>query len=477
MESQGKYDYAILGEGLASWVAALLLSRQGDRVLIMPERKERREFVGRILFGLEQNGILLRMLERWGLSKAVLIGHVRARMECLTPETSLWIQGPLTERGLGTPGFELQGPAYEKLLKVVESMEEGTEWKAAFESEFIARVKRTTDTRVHWIPFLPDTAASWKKIVRKVVSPLARGIRLPREKSSVGEGGGRLLRGLGHFLSREESWVHRAPQPIQIATDLFALRNAYFSDEIFDTLKEEFRRVLRASGVEFLSDETKPHFKRDSSGTWEGFYEGDKKGKGQAAAVGGPMNLFRFDQLILSHQLDPETLSRFEAVSRKSIELDLDTKEYDRYELEVRFRQNPFPFREPAELVSRSPSGGWVRLSVYQNPKTSVRVGAWIPADAVKTKGDPKIVAERRLLREIRESLPGLEIDSDKTEITTEIHRERRFKRGIGVRGKAGRVWHAHHRSYPQMGEYGPILAAIEIARRRARKKKRVLPI
>lgn len=478
MDSQGKYDYAILGEGLASWVSALLLSRQGDRVLIIPERTEnRREFVGRILFGLEKDGILLRMLERWGLSKAVLKGRSLARMECLTPETSLWIQGPLTERALGTPGFELEGAAYEKLLKVVENMEKGTEWKATFESEFIARVKRTTDKRVHWIPFLPDTAKTWKHIVRKVVAPQARGIRLPREKSAVGEGAGRLLRGLGHFLSREESWVRRAPHPIQIATDLFALRNAYFSDEIFDTLRDEFRRILRASGVEFLSDQVIPHFKRDSSGTWEGFYEAEKKGNTSNPSTQGAMNHFQFDQLILSRQLEPEMLARFEEGARKNLELDLDTREYDRYELEVRFRENPFPFREPAELVSRSPSGGWVRLSVYQEPKTSVRVGAWIPVDGVKTKGDPKIVAERRLLREIRESLPGLMIDADHTEISTEIHRERRFRPGIGVRGKASRVWHAHHRSYPKMGEYGPILAAIEIARRRARKKKRPLPI
>jgi hypothetical protein len=469
MESQGKYDFAILGEGLAAWIAALLLARQGERVLIIPERKARREFVGRILFGLEQNGILLRMLERWGLSKSVLKGRSLARMECLTPETSLWIQGPLTGKALGTPGFELEGAAYEKLLKVVETMEEKNDWKTAFESEFISRVKRTTDRRVYWIPFLPDTAASWKTIVRKVVAPQAKGIRLPREKSAVGEGAGRLLRGLGHFLSREESWVRRAPQPIQIASDLFALRNAYFSDEISEALKTEFRRVLRASGVEFISDGVTPHFKRDSSGTWEGFYEGGAKDHS--------MNIFRFDQLILSRELDPDTLGRFEEGARKNLELDLDEKEYDRFELEVRFRKNPFPFKEPAELVSRSPSGGWVRLSVYQDPQPSVRVGAWVPVDGVKTKGDPKIVAERRLLREIRESLPGLEIDSEHAEVTTEIHRERRFKRGIGVRGRASRVWHAHPRSYPWMGEYGPILAAIEIARRRARKKKRVLSI
>jgi hypothetical protein len=469
METQGKYDFAILGEGLSAWVAALLLARQGDRVLIIPEKRERREFVGRILFGLEQNGILLRMLERWGLSKAVLKGRSRARMECLTPETSLWIQGPLTEKGLGTPGFEIEGQAYDKLLRVVAKMEEQSDWKTAFESEFISRVKFTTDKRLHWVPFLPSTASSWKRIVKKVVRPQAKGIRLPRESSSVGEGAGRLLRGLGHFLSREESWVSRAPSPIQIASDLFALRNAYFTDEIFDTLKDEFRRILRASGVEFLSDEVEPHFKRDSSGSWEGFYEGDRGEKG--------MNLFQFDQLIVTRTLESETLARFEEDARKNIELDLDKKELDRYELEVRFRRNPFPFREAAELVSRSPTGGWVRLSVYQDPKTVVRVGAWIPVDAVQTKGDSKIVAERRLLREIKESLPGLDIDSEHTEVATEIHRERRFKSSIGVRGKASHFWHAHHQSYPKMGEYGPILAAIEIARRRARKKKRVLPI
>ncbi len=466
MESSGKYDYAIFGEGISAWIAALLLSRQGDRVIVIPESREGPEFIGRILFGLEPNGILLRMLERWGLPKESLRGHAKARMECLTPETSLWLQGALIEKGLGTPGFELAGPAYEKLLQVVESMESKTDWKEAFESEFLARVQMTTDKRLRWIPFLPDTARSWKHIVRKVVHARSRGISLPKE-ASTGEGTGRLLRGIGHLLSRDEARIRRSPNPIQIASDLFALRNAYFSDEILGSLREEFRRILRAAGVDFLPEHAVPHFKRDSSGSWEGFYDSERK----------ELSLFRFDHLILTRQLEPDMLARFEDSARKNIENDLDPQEYDRFELEVRFKQNPFPFAEPAELVSRSPSGGWVRLSVYQEPKASVRVGAWVPVDGVKTKGDSKIVAERRLLREIRESLPGLSIDSEHSEITTEIHRERRFKSGIGVRGHAARVLHAHHQSYPQMGEYGPILAAIEIARRRARKKKRVLPI
>src|SRR5690606_16733722 len=112
MESSGKYDHAIFGESLAGGIAALLLSRQGERVLVIPEARKRLDFVGRVLFGLESNGILLRMLERWGLPKQFLEKQPKARMECLTPETSLWLQGPLTGKGLGTPAFELPGAAY-----------------------------------------------------------------------------------------------------------------------------------------------------------------------------------------------------------------------------------------------------------------------------------------------------------------------------------------------------------------------------
>lgn len=466
MESQGQYDYAILGEGMAAWVAALLLSRQGDRVLIIPEKAVDREFAGRILFGLEPGGILLRMLERWGLSKAVLKGQIRARMECLTPETSLWIQGPMKERGLGLPSYELDGAAYEKLLEVVSSLEQDAAWKSDFEKDFTARVKRTTEKNWHHLPLLADTAHNWKRIIRKVIGPRAHALRLPHETSAVGEGGGRLLRGLGHLLYREESWVKRAPKPLQIAADLFALRNAYFSDEIFGLLRDEFRKILIASGVDFLPDGVSPHFKRDSTGVWEALYDSGKKGE---------MSLVRSDHLIFTRHLGSESLTRFESAARKEIEENLESESYDRYELEVRFRKNPFPFNEPAELVSRSPSGGWVRLSVYQRPETTVRVGAWVPS--AKMKGDSRIVTERRLLREIRESLPGLAIDSENTDVVTEVYSERRFKAGIGVRGSDARIWHAHHQSYPKMGEYGPIIAAIEIARLRARKKKRVLPL
>ncbi|MBC7387275.1 MAG: hypothetical protein H7301_14070 [Cryobacterium sp.] len=466
MESQGKYDFAIFGENLAGWVAALLLSRQGDRVLMIPEKREGREFVGRVLFGLEPEGILIRMLEGWGLSPSALQSHSRARMECLTPETSLWIQGSLAEKSLGTPGFEFGGKGYEKLLKVVETMELNASWKEEFAREFLGRVRKTTKPRWRNLPFLPDSSRSWKKIVRRVVNPQAKGLGLPIDASS-GDGTGRLIRGLGHLLYREESWIRRKPHPIQVASDFFALRNAYFSDEIFPSLKAEFRKILKASGVEFLDEDVYPHFKRDTSGQWEGFFEGDKN----------QLSHFEFGQMIFTRQLEPSTMSRFEDESKKNVEMDLQESEINRYEMEVRFRSNPFPFEESAELVSRSPSGGWVRLSVYRDPATSVRVGAWVPIDGVQSKGDAKIVAERRLLREIRESLPGLAIDSEHTEVSTEIHRERRFKAGIGVRGQSKRVWHAHHQSYPEMGEYGPVIAAIEIARRRARKKKRVLPI
>ena len=469
MDSQGHYDYAILGEGLASWVSALLLSRQGDRVVIIPDRPEKREFLGRILFGLERDGILLQMLEHWGISKTLLAGKKKARMECLTPDVTLWVQGSLAEKGLGNPAFELQGPGYDRLLRVVEAMEGNPQWKATFQSEFVARVRRTTGSRLQWIPFLPDTAAIWRAIVRKVVSAQLKGVRLPRESTLKKDGATGLLRGLGSLLSRDGSWQERSSQPIQVASDLYALRNAYFSDEIFDDLKLEFRKILRASGVDFLEDEARPHFKRDSSGTWEGFYDANQKEQS--------MRLFRFENFILTRPLEPESFARFEAGSRKLIELDFDPKEIDRYQTEIRFRENPFPFREAAELVSRSPSGGWLRLSVYQDPAPCLRVGAWIPADDVSTRGDVKIVTERRLLREIRESLPSLQLEADQVEISTQVHRERKFRKSLGVKGKSPRVWHAHHESYPRMGEYGPLLAAIEIARRRARKKKRVLPI
>lgn len=466
MESQAKYDFAIFGEGVTAWIAALLLAKQGERVLIMPEVRDRREFSGRILFGLEPGGVLLRMLERWGVSSSVLASHNHARMECLTPESSLWIQGSLTEKSLGSPGFEFGGTQYEPLLGVVKSLEDANEWKGEFQQEWVERIRRTTDPRLSRIPFLPNTARAWKGVVRKILKPRLRGVKIPSH-ASQSDSTGRLLRGLAHLLYREEARSDRAPSGFQVATDLFALRNAYFSDEVFETLKGEFRRVLIATGVAFLPDDVYPEFKRDSSGAWEGFYAGANKSVAH----------FQFDQLIFNRPLGPNTLDRFQADAKKALLPDFQAEEFDRYELEIRFKENPFPFSGPAELVSRSPSGGWVRLSVYQTPDASVRVGAWIPVDAVTSKGDAKMVVERRLLREIRESLPGLEIDSEHSVITTVAHREKRFRPGIGVQGSDPRIWHAHDQSYPQMGEYGPIIAAIEIARIRARKKRIILPI
>jgi len=457
MESQGKYDFAVFGEGLAGWISALLLAKQGERVLIIPEKRDRREFTGRILFGLEPGGILLRMLQRWGISSSILNRHSKARMECLTPDSSLWIQGSLDDQELGSPGFELGGSNYEKLLSVVRTMEKSSDWKSDFERELVERIRLTTDKRLNRVPFLPDTARAWRGVIRKVLHRQAKGIRIPTPKSKE-DSTGRLLRGLGHLLYREESWTEKTPSPLQVAADLFALRNAYFSDEIFKSLKDEFRRVLIATGVEFLPDTVYPEFKRDSSGNWEGFYDNGKK----------TFSNFQFDHLIFARSLGVNSLNRFEVESQKVLLPDFEAKEFDRYELEVRFKENPFPFTEPAELVSRSLSGGWVRLSIYQTPETSVRVGAWIPVNALNSKGDAKLIAERRLLREIKESLPGLAIDEATSNITTEVHREKRFKSGIGVKGSGPRIWHAHGQSYPQLGEYSPMIACIQIGPIRA---------
>lgn len=466
MESQGKYDFAIYGEGLTAWIAALLLAKQGERVLIMPENRDRRGASGRILFGLEPGGILLRILERWGISSTVLSRHSHGRMECLTPDSSLWLQGSLTEKVLGAPGFELGGRKYEQLLGAVKSMEDADEWKREFAQEWVERIRRTTDRRLSRVPFLPNTARSWKRVVRKILNPKVRGIKMPLQSSGSDSTVG-LLQGLDRLLDRDEAKTHRAPSGLQVIADLFALRNAYFADEIFLSLKEEFRRVLAATGVEFLPDTIYPEFKRDSTGSWEGFYESGKKG----------LALFRFDHLVFTRQLEPDSLKRFEGDSKKVFDPDFQRDEFDRYELEIRFKENPFPFFEPAELVSRSPSGGWVRFSVYQTPESSVRVRALIPVKSGSPVGTDRPMVERRLLREIRESLPGLAIDSEHSVVSTEVHRERRFRPALGVKGATSRIWHAHEQSFPQMGEYGPIIAAIEIARLRARKKRIVLPI
>src|SRR5690606_4882838 len=112
---------------------------------------------------------------------------------------------------------EFRGTGYRRLLQVVQSMEEAPEWRADFENEFLQRIALTTRKNIRWIPFLPDAKSSWKRAVRKTLNPRGKGLRLPRE-ASTGEGTGRLIRGFGHLLYRDESWIRRAPHPIQVAS-------------------------------------------------------------------------------------------------------------------------------------------------------------------------------------------------------------------------------------------------------------------
>jgi len=149
-----------------------------------------------------------------------------------------------------------------------------------------------------------------------------------RAKSpAVGEGAGRLLRDSAFSSSREDSWRERAPRPIQITSDLFALRNAYFSDEIFRHIETEFRRILRASGVEFLGDDIRPHFS-GLVGTWEAFTNPIRKGR-RCASV-------RFDHLILRANSIPRTSGDSKKLRGRASNSISIRKAYDRYELEVR---------------------------------------------------------------------------------------------------------------------------------------------
>jgi hypothetical protein len=454
MESSGRYDFAVLGENLAAWTSALLLARQGERVLVLPDgtKTESRD---RLLLGCEPGGVVLRLLERWGVPVAALGARGPAHLECLSSGRSLWLQGPLESEEIGSPGFELRGEALSGLRSAWLALDNSSDWKAEVAERFLAMVRKSTTPAARWLPMQSDAPAAWASALRRGVAPAARAVRSIPDEETVS-----LLKGgTSHFLRGSP-----------VSTDdvgglLFALHGLRHARELAsaeDGLREEMRKALRAGGVAFAPSQTPVRIERAPEGGWVAKVEGSD------AVVG------RFDEWIMTTSVPTDVLPRVDEKTRSALEADLARDEDARYELVLEFEQSPFPFAGSTEFVARGPSGSWLRVSGVD--RDNYRVSASVPVPAgVEAGKEPKGSLQSRLLREVGASLPGVEMENAR--VTLREIRERKFRPGIGVKGSVSGVWHAHYSSYPSLGDYGPFVAAVEVARRRVRSTRRELSV
>lgn len=482
MENQGRYDCAVFGESLAGMVTALLLTRQGERVILIPEPKVRVRD-SRLQFGLEEQGILYRLLLRWGFTESQLeaIGSQDARVEIVSDAMAVSLRDPLDTQGLGSPRYEVSDPAAMAVWDALHEIEKDGSWRKHFQDEFIRGLVREKEGWRRYA-FIPRSAARvWSRSLRKALSQKLKASKLsqlrqvndPNQSPRRNElfSGAAFLMGPGRFRIASG----RFPL-LQTLLEIYALRQTPFAVKNGELFREKLRQVLKHQGVRFIEDGENVHFKRDSSGEWEGFFGSSKDGS---------LVHFRFNHFVFAHSLNARSLALFEDDARKRLERELrdDPCVYMRWRAHADSSSLPFP--SGTELVGIFDRDAPIRVSIYGKEdgadvkagQSLLEVTAWLPIHfgrgkdeitALKTKLQPRI--EREILR----LFPGLTMEA-LSKIEFECERLRDFSPGSGVRSRDRTIWHVNHTSFPSLGEFGPVVAGIELARQFARKDRREL--
>lgn len=482
MENQGRYDCAIFGESLAGMVAALLLSRQGERVVLIPEPKSRVRD-SRLQFGMEENGILYGLLLRWGLSDEQLKAPSTSnpKVEIVSDQMTVSLRQDLAQKSLGSPRYEVPDATANALWDALIEIEKDGAWLKQFEAEFLKGLIREKEGWKRYV-FIPKSAARvWAKSLRKALGQRLKSSKFAQlsRVAESHEGGRRheLFKGASFLMGPGRFRISSGRFPlIQTLLEIYALRRTPFAFKNGEQLKEKLKKVLKHQGVEFIKDGENVNFKRDSSGEWEGFFGSSKEGS---------LMHFRFANFVFAHSLNARTLSLFEDQARKGLERELN----DDPCVHVRWRaivpSETLPHASGAELVAIFDDDAPIRISIYgrddgmelKDGESLIEATAWLPLLSDKRQDELESLRSKlkpRMEREILKAFPGLDL-SQMSSIQFECERLRDFLPGSGVRSKDRAIWHVNHTSFPSLGEFGPVVAGIELARQFARKQGREL--
>jgi len=484
MENQGRYDCAVFGESLAGMVTALLLTRQGERVILIPEPKARVRD-SRLQFGLEEQGILYRLLLRWGLTESQLesIGTEDARVEIVSDSMAVSLRDDLKLQGLGSPRYEIGDATAGALWDALHEIEKDGSWRKHFQDEFLKGLMREKEGWRRYA-FVPRSAARvWSRSLRKALSQKLKSSKIS-QLSQVNDPGqsarrNELFSGAAFLMGPGRFRISSGRFPLlQTLLEIYALRRTPFAFKNGEPLREKLRQVLKSQGVRFIQDGENVHFKRDSSGEWEGFFGNPKD---------GAIVHFRFNHFMFAHSLNARSLALFEDDARKKLERELrdDPCVYMRWRAHADSRALPFP--AGTELVGIFDRDAPIRVSIYgkedgtdlKTGESLIEVTAWLPIHS--GRGKDEIAALRaklqpRIEREIFRVFPGLTADC-LSKIEFECERLRDFSPGSGVRSRDRTIWHVNHTSFPSLGEFGPVVAGIELARQFARRDRRELKL
>lgn len=482
MENQGSYDCAVFGDGLAGMVTALLLSQQGERVVMIPEPKARSRDL-RLQFGLEPDGIFYRFLKRWGaLDESHNFSDVKdPQIEIVSPSMTVLLRNDLKDIRLGSPRFEVDDPSSKILWDALAVLESDLTWVKTFEKELIAGLIRKEKGWQRYA-FLPRSANKvWSRSLKKSLAQFLKPgqyskLRKKHRKDQSTERQQELFKAIAFLMGPGRFRISPGKSPLlQTLVDAYALRKSPFSGKSQESFREHLRAVLKQKGVTFIDDDQSVHFKKKEIGGWEGFFGNSNNDS---------LVHFSFLNFIFAHSLTPKTLSFFEEASRRKLELELvdDPCMYVRWQAYC--PSHFLPYSSGAEMVIGVESDWPIRLSVFGQPDgenipenhSELVATAWLP---LSFKKEPQadipgleLKLKARVEREVLRTFPALTIE-DLSSIQFHFERLRDFEPNSGVKSKDKSIWHVNHTSYPSLGEYGPIVAGMELARKFARKNKR----
>jgi hypothetical protein len=482
MENQGSYDCAVFGDGLAGMVTALLLTRQGERVVMIPDPQSRSRDL-RLQFGLEQDGIFYRFLKRWGaLDENHSFSDVKnPQIEIASKNMTVSLRDDLKVKKIGSPRFEVNDSTTQVLWDALLALESDLSWVKNFENELISGLTRNEKGWKRYL-FIPRSASKvWSRGLKKTLAHSLKPsqyskLKQKNKKASNSIRQNELFKSIAFLMGPGRFRITSGRFPLlQTLVEAYALRKSPFSGKSKESFREHLRAVLKQKGVRFIDDEVNVHFKKNEMSAWEGFYGNPNDNS---------LVHFSFSNFIFAHSLTPKTLSFFEENSRKKIELELvdDPCLYIRWQAYC--PSHFLPYDAGAEIVIGIESDWPIRVSIFgQSDSESIPANhseivatSWLPMVSSE-EGPPDLPGldlklKSRIEREILKTFRSLTL-KDLNSVQFRFERLRDFKINSGVKSKDKSIWHVNHTSYPSLGEYGPIVAGIELARKFSKKYKR----
>lgn len=453
-KNSSHYDYVFFGESFASLISAELLTQFGARVLII--RNENTLHPQSFIFGFEKNGVFNNLFRKIDTIKNLIAStpFVKPQYEISTHEMRVSLREDLTSIGFGSPAFEVGDYFSSQIWHTLTEMEKDPKWKEKIFEVFSHLLIRSQKGWRKFIPRKNLVEKFWQKSLHQSLIPFLKDTTLIKQykKKYYSQRRSDFLKSVAYLMGahRYRLKVGRYPL-VQSLVEMTSLRSSQMMNMPKHTVDNPqiSQRDEMPIKVAYKNHQWEVEF-IDSKVTAQYFVLAD-------------LPTDRFMQL-------------FDNYTAKKIN-DLFRSRNDYWMVsQFKVRKEDLQILNNTEVLHLGEYDIPVRISVFSEDEKYIVIHAQCQIDSKDVIRDSlSQVQDRYLIRlkkEICKVFPHLTNES-LLEGACFIEDVKSFKEKPGVYTRTVPLYHAHSMTYPSYGEFGPYLAALEIARIYAQKNKK----